>query len=130
VFKKIKPTEIAERSTPQFPHCDPRILHAPTECEFCDMHPEWQQLRTLWRIAFTGYEPEGTELPCPADYARGDKHTRWHGNVAAPVSPRCEKADGATRGKFSCTRDAGHDGPCAAVPTPTDVCPTDQVTGR
>lgn len=38
----------------QFPHCDQRILHAPGECQYCDMHPEWQELRQAWGIAFTG----------------------------------------------------------------------------
>lgn len=66
------------------PHCDSRILHAPGECEFCDAHPEWQDLRRIWGIAFTGKTPESTELPCPADFSRGDNHTKWHGNVAQP----------------------------------------------
>lgn len=42
---------------PRFPHCDQRILHSPGECEFCDMNPEWQQLRKAWGIAFTGHVP-------------------------------------------------------------------------
>jgi hypothetical protein len=41
----------------QFPHCDSRILHAPSECEYCDRHPEWQELREAWGIAFTGHPP-------------------------------------------------------------------------
>ncbi len=74
----------------QFPHCDQRILHAPGECEYCDMHPEWQELRKAWGIAFTGKEPQVTseywkELPCPADFNRGDSHTKWGGNIAKPV---------------------------------------------
>lgn len=85
MFKKIKPTQIKSVfKAPQFPHCDPRILHAPEECEFCDMHPDWQILRQYWRIAFTGYEPEEKELPCPADHSRGENHKLWHGNVAQP----------------------------------------------
>lgn len=81
MFKRL---EVVERDTVirQFPHCDPRILHAPGECEFCDKHKDWQELRLKWGIAFTGFEPEGTELPCPADHARGDAHTKWYGNVA------------------------------------------------
>jgi hypothetical protein len=69
----------------QFPHCDQRILHAPGECEYCDQHGEWQSLRVAWGIAFTGWSPEETELPCPADNARGDNHKKWAGNVAKPV---------------------------------------------
>ena len=69
----------------RFPHCDQRILHAPHECEYCDHYGEWQALRVAWGICFTGYTPDGTELPCPADHARGDNHTKWGGNVAKPV---------------------------------------------
>lgn len=55
-----------------FPHCDQRILHAPGECEYCDGHPEWQQLRIDWCVCFTGHEPDGinTWVRCPADVAR------------------------------------------------------------
>ena len=84
MFKKIKPNGVRVTNT-QFPHCDQRILHAPGECEHCDMHSEWQLLRTQWGIAFTGYEPEGKELPCPADHARGDGHKSWYGNTAKPA---------------------------------------------
>lgn len=69
---------------PQFPHCDQRVLHAPGECKYCDKQPEWQALRFAWGIAFTGYTPDGKELPCPADHARGETHKLWHGNVAQP----------------------------------------------
>ncbi len=65
----------------QFPHCDPRILHAPGECEFCDYHPEWQALRKAWGISFTGHLDKSM-IPCPADLARGDLHQRWPGNIA------------------------------------------------
>ena len=90
MFKKVKPNRVSETGThacsiPQFPHCDQRILHAPGECAHCDHHSEWQDLRIAWGIAFTGYEPEGTELPCPADHARGDNHKLWGGNIARPV---------------------------------------------
>jgi hypothetical protein len=70
----------------QFPHCDRRVLHAPGECEFCDVHSNWQALRMAWGIAFTNYEPEGNELPCPANHARGDAVNKWHGNVAQAKS--------------------------------------------
>lgn len=68
----------------QFPHCDQRILHAPGECEYCDKHSDWQALRVSWGIAFTGWTPEGNELPCPADHSRGDIHKKWYGNTAHP----------------------------------------------
>ena len=86
MFKKVKPIQEGFRIIGQFPHCEQRILHAPGECRFCDEHRDWQELRAAWGIAFTGYEPEGTELPCPADYARGDNHTKWSGNIAKPTS--------------------------------------------
>lgn len=116
----------------QFPHCDERILHAPHECEVCDEFPEWQALRVSWCIAFTGYTPEGDELPCPADKARGDGHKRWPGNTAIWPSDQCDVASSLPytasgtrpfircgrnkeiKGWF-CTREIGHDGPCAAV---------------
>lgn len=76
----------------QYPHCDPRILHAPGTCDVCDMHPDWQELREHWQIAFTGQTPkplaepswssEGPVLPCPADLIRGKSHAIWGGNRA------------------------------------------------
>ncbi len=84
----------------QFPHCEPRILHAPGECEFCDRHPEWQELRKHWGIAFTGKTPvlkgpQQMELPCPADFNRGATHTQWGGNVArSPGTPPFEVVSG------------------------------------
>lgn len=82
MFKRTEPKEVKQETLPVFPHCDPRILHAPGECIYCDTQKDWQYLRNVWGIAFTGYTPEGDELPCPADYARGDSHKLWHGNVA------------------------------------------------
>jgi len=78
-----------------FPHCDTRILHSPGECEYCDDYPDWQNLRKLWGIAFTGHEPEeikfadgevhARELPCPADFNRPPSspsdHRQWPGNT-------------------------------------------------
>lgn len=81
MFRKIAPATRAS-CIQQFPHCDQRILHAPGECEVCDEHPLWQDLRIAWGICFTGYEPDNKEIPCPADYARGNKHTLWPGNQA------------------------------------------------
>ncbi len=92
MFKRQEPNKNATTIS-QFPHCDQRILHAPGECQYCDMNPEWQDLRRAWGIAFTGYEPEGTELPCPADHARGENHKKWHGNVARPNGLDCSDRD-------------------------------------
>lgn len=84
MFKRVTPRMIAAPKGIDvvFPHCDQRILHAPNECSVCDLHPAWQYLRQMWGIAFTGYSPEGKELPCPADHSRGDNHKKWVGNVA------------------------------------------------
>lgn len=63
----------------QFPHCDERVLHAPGECRFCDAHPEWQALRMVWGISFTGHD-DG-DLVCPATVRRDvDTVHRWGGN--------------------------------------------------
>lgn len=70
------------------PHCDPRVLHAPGECEHCDVYPDWQALRRQWGIAFTGHSAEltkaGAELPCPADFNRppgaSNQHRSWGKN--------------------------------------------------
>jgi hypothetical protein len=82
MFKKVEPKKDVLNYIGQYPHCDQRILHAPGECEYCDKHPEWQGLRLGWGIAFTGYEPEGNELPCPAMHARGATINSWGGNIA------------------------------------------------
>ena len=110
MFKKVKPDHTLFGATFQFPHCDQRILHAPGECQFCDKHPDWQELRTKWGIAFTGYEPEGTELPCPADHARGDNHKLWYGNTAKPANRCIECGHGS------------HIGPCTGLDAAGDIC--------
>ena len=70
----------------QYPHCDSRVLHAPSECDYCDMHPDWQQQRIHDGICFTGQTPTtgNQPYPCPADAARPpgspSDHRRWGGN--------------------------------------------------
>ena len=64
------------------PHCDPRVLHAPGECKYCDGKPEGQALRVMWDISFTGHAPtENQSLMCPSDARRGvgGAHV-WYGN--------------------------------------------------
>lgn len=135
-----------------FPHCDQRILHTKGECRYCDGYPEWQKLREVWGIAFTGHPPgivstygadsglvvrtftttvdprrDRGRLPCPADFNRpadtGSDHRRWAGNVATSQEPVNESA--ASRMLYNCkrppagwvcSRQVGHDGPCAASP--------------
>lgn len=70
---------------PQMPHCDSSILHKPGECQFCDMHPDWQQYREMARINFTGQADEG-KAPCPSNWFRpASARDRWPGNVPAPA---------------------------------------------
>ncbi len=74
----------------QFPHCDHLILHAPSECEYCDAHPEWQALRIAWRINFSG-ENDPDKAPCPATRVRSiERAHQWPGNRprAADEPPR------------------------------------------
>lgn len=89
------------QTEPRYPHCDARILHAPGECRFCDLHPDWQELRKVWMVAFTGHAPSthahaGTQVPCPADYNRPplapNDHRHWRGNVATTAEPVNESA--------------------------------------
>jgi hypothetical protein len=78
------PVVIGVTLTP--PHCDSAILHAPGECKYCDQHPNWQELRQLWGIAFTGHQPVVNEygwqeIACPSDINRpGGAAARWPGN--------------------------------------------------
>ncbi|MEU7174649.1 MULTISPECIES: hypothetical protein [Micromonospora] len=58
---------------PTMPHCDQAVLHAPGECTYCDAHPDWQELRQLWGIAFTGHTP------------KIDAERMWLSEVPVPV---------------------------------------------
>ncbi|MFG1659069.1 hypothetical protein ACGFIY_21305 [Micromonospora chersina] len=79
----------------RLPHCDSAVLHAPGECEFCDAQPEWQELRRLWGIAFTGHAPRIdagrpwlSEVPCPSDARRpGGANQMWPGNRPEASAP-------------------------------------------
>ncbi len=63
--RTLPPIEDSTRA----PHCDPSILHAPGECEFCDLHPSRQVEREIQRINFTGqHDPE--RAPCPSEFFR------------------------------------------------------------
>ncbi len=64
------------------PHCDPSVLHAPGECEYCDRHKGWQEYRRLARINFTGHN-EPDLAPCPSTFFRpAELVGRWGGNVS------------------------------------------------
>jgi hypothetical protein len=63
------------------PHCDQSILHAPGECEFCDKYPDWQEMRTTQRIAFTGEPTSDDKAPCPSTWFRSAvQRDLWPGN--------------------------------------------------
>jgi hypothetical protein len=82
----------------QAPHCDSKVLHKPGECQYCDMHPEWQELREMWGIAFTGHSDEKISytdfdgnkvekslIPCPSEWDRPvEIINKWGGNIARP----------------------------------------------
>lgn len=76
----------------QYPHCDASVLHAPGECEYCDRHQEWQELRKAWGIAFTG-RPEEGKLPDPASLKRPvETINKWAGNQPKKAEPEDTKA--------------------------------------
>jgi hypothetical protein len=94
----------ATKHIKQYPHCDPRVLHAPGECKYCDMHPEWQDLRETWGINFTGKAEVGLD-PCPADKARPHgKSQVWLGNK--PMTPELERQLEAETKEFKEQADA------------------------
>lgn len=64
-----------------FPHCDPRVLHEPSICEYCDLSPAAQGDRISKGINFTGRQEPGLK-PCPSDAARGvgGAGRAWGGN--------------------------------------------------
>lgn len=72
-------------SNPRAPHCDSTILHAPGECQYCDLYPDRQALRELWRTNYTGHHDDDL-APCPSEYFRsGETRDRWPGNRPAPA---------------------------------------------
>jgi len=63
------------------PHCDSKVLHAPGECDYCDLWPIWQEARRMWGIAFTGHTPRDGEIWCPSELQRTlDNINEWPGN--------------------------------------------------
>lgn len=72
------------RERADMPHCDQRILHAPGECRYCDEYPDWQEVREVQRINFTGHH-DPDRAPDPAEHARSlETIERWPGNRKAP----------------------------------------------
>lgn len=68
------------------PHCDAAVLHAPGKCRYCDTRSDWQDLRKLWGIAFTGQQPTDHQISCPSDFRRGfdGAGKQWPGNRVEP----------------------------------------------
>lgn len=73
----------------QMPHCDSRVLHRKGRCSFCDQHPQWQALRVLWGINFSGEPADPKKKPCPSEEGR-PAHVihQWVGNQATEVPVR------------------------------------------
>lgn len=67
------------------PHCDERVLHAPGECSYCDEYGDWQALREMWAINFTGHHEE-RKLLCPSELVRSlESINWWPGNRPRPM---------------------------------------------
>lgn len=80
-------------TTGTFPHCDSRVLHAPGECQFCDMYPLAQAQRRDAGLNFTGHHEAG-KATCPSELARPlEVIERWPGNRATAPESMCQ-ADG------------------------------------
>lgn len=72
--------KIAISDNAQFPHCDSGVLHAPGECTYCDLHPDWQKERIQKSVNFTG-QSESLKTTCPSDATRGTGGAHvWGGN--------------------------------------------------
>jgi hypothetical protein len=72
------------------PHCDQYVLHAPGECEFCDLYPKRQAWRVEASVNFTGHD-DADKMKCPSEMLRPRSViNRWSGNVA---KPKCEEAE-------------------------------------
>lgn len=62
-----------------FPHCDPRVLHLPSECMYCAAATELQDERAREGVSNTGHANRA--WPCPADHARSSQSLNsWSGN--------------------------------------------------
>lgn len=94
---------------PKFPHCDALVLHAPGECEYCDLHTDMQQLRLVWGINFTGQYEAGKYL-CPSEEGRSiDIINRWYGNRPKPP-PRIPTPEEVEQARSEIERMLAEDG--------------------
>jgi hypothetical protein len=84
-----------------FPHCDHRLLHSPGNCTYCDAHPEWQALRIVLGINFTG-ETDPEKLPCPGAMTRSaERAHQWGGNRPQAEPPQPPSVYDHIRGSFN-----------------------------
>lgn len=73
------------------PHCDQSVLHKPGECEYCDHYPDWQEMREVQRINYTGHF-DTDKAPCPSHYFRHpDKVESWSGNLPTKMKDKIEE---------------------------------------
>lgn len=71
--------EVPWSALPQMPHCDPRVLHLPSECMYCAEAKELQEERVRLDVCNTGHF--GRAFPCPADRERKSADLNaWPGN--------------------------------------------------
>jgi hypothetical protein len=73
------------KPTRSYPHCDARVLHAPSQCSICDQYAsDLQEIRQIWGVNFTG-ESDPNKTQCPAEAARPlETINKWGGNTAKP----------------------------------------------
>jgi hypothetical protein len=87
-FKEYDPmhaSDLAEAAKHcPFPHCDSLVLHAPGECQVCDLYPTAQAKRIKDRINFTGQRVKG-RTKCPSERRRPlSDINAWGGNRPSP----------------------------------------------
>lgn len=83
LIEKVMDKEITIHDLPDRPpHCDPRILHAPDECDYCASAVNLQEERRRLDVCNSGRTDR--KWPCPVEKARSlvGAH-KWQGN--APV---------------------------------------------
>jgi len=69
------------------PHCDPLVLHAPEECQFCAAATELQEERQRLNISHTGHA--NRLWPCPSAQRRSLSTIHaWAGNRPYPEGTR------------------------------------------
>lgn len=52
-FKRTAPEQPVSYNR-AFPHCDPRVVHFPGRCGYCDARPDLQDLVMAWGLGWAG----------------------------------------------------------------------------